>query len=170
MFLAPSAVGVLKWAQSMVSSTWISSQQNGTIALRVYWEISENQSVVHWGRPAERGRTTQRCLYGHTHSDTHTCSCCFVLHVCVEGQTDVCFGDVLQKLSPNTAGLARKWLPMKGKRKLHFFFKIEISLSFFFFFVYLKCRQGQAQRKHAGFYEWAARKPNWTMIEKSKGK
>ncbi len=85
----------------MVSGTWISSHQKGTIALRVYREISANQSVMHWGREAERGRRTQRCLYCMD-AHTHTLRCPHMLLLfcvlCVWGVSGVYyFGGVIEK-------------------------------------------------------------------------
>ena len=145
----------------MVSGTWISSQQKGTIALRMYWEISANQCVLHWGREAEMGRRTQRCLceLRHTIRCPHMLVLPCVLCVC-EGSEGFVFWRDIRKCSHNSAELTKKLLPWSEGINLSIF-KIYFCLCFFCYLMHLCI-------KDSGLYEWATRKPNWTMIGKKK--
>lgn len=126
----------------MVSGTWISLQQKGTIALRVYREISANQSVLHWGREAERGR---RCLYC---MDTHTLRCPYkhllFCVLCLWGQWGILFWRCGRN---NSAWLTRTWLLWKGGGN-RIYSKSKYCLCMFTWEV-----SEQAERKDIGYYE-----------------
>lgn len=139
----------------MVSGTWISSQQKGTIALRVYREISANQSVLHWGGERLRGGGGYKgtcTVRTHTHSGAHTCS--WLLCVLCEGSVGCLILKVGRKCSCVKAGLTSKWLRWRGGSRIK---KIEIC------FLFAGGVSVQIWRKDSVFYEWAAPRPYLTM-------